>query len=110
MRFPLDYALVLHCTPMPMAPIAVRSLSYTGRNPRRLAKMREQIHAAEKLKAYINERVGSDGAELFIYGFLAVELYIPLAMVRNLLGAAGGGYNGIRVWGKDYKAPQSADE
>ena len=94
---------------MPVAPVNVRPLSYTGRNPRRLVRMREQIRAAEKLEAYINERVSPNSTEMFAYGLLAIELRIDLQIVRDLLGYAGGGYNGITVWGKDYKPPQLKD-
>jgi hypothetical protein len=85
---------------MPAYPIRVPRDSYSGKQARRVRKRQEFNEAAERLERYINDTFEKSGDDsmVFIYGFVAHDLGMTTAQVRDVLFGVDAGHNGLRVF------------
>jgi hypothetical protein len=85
---------------MPVYPISVPFSSYRGNDPRKLRKARRYSEVAQLCAAHINQKMESTKyeAEEFLYAYMAFEIAATAEEISDVMGSAGGGHNGIRVF------------
>lgn len=71
--------------------------SYSGRDPKKLAKYRAEADAAQRIEDYLNERIVPDEPQTFDYADIALDLGISRDVVTQILFRYRGGHNGITI-------------
>jgi hypothetical protein len=84
---------------MPQYPIQIPRDTYHGVNVARRRRVTDHNRVAARLEEHINRVVGSshENRHVFVYGFLAADVGIAEADVREALAGLGG-ETGITVW------------
>lgn len=84
---------------MKVYPISVPRKDYRGGKAAVRAKVAAYNADAERLESHLNGRIRDDPSPIqtYIYGYIALELGMPLDRIRDILFGVDCGHNGLTV-------------
>ncbi|MEQ9642034.1 MAG: hypothetical protein RIM84_18570 [Alphaproteobacteria bacterium] len=81
-------------------PVRVPRKAYRGSKPQIRRKVAERNAVAARLEQHINADFSASGASMreYLYELIALELYLPVDIVRDILCRLKAGHNGVTVF------------
>jgi hypothetical protein len=74
----------------------VRPKPYSGKDPQKLARYKDDLLAAERIGAHLRKGL-TNGQKMFLYYEIASDLGIDKSVVERILANSGGSNTGITI-------------